>query len=203
VKKFVEICRDYHYAKGKQQKIGLYHPLPIPDRPWDSISMDFVLRLPRTHRGSDSIFVVVDRFLNMTHLIPCKKTNDVTNIANLFFEVVKLHGLPKSVVSDRDTKFVGHFWRNLWKNLGTNLPFISSYHPQIDGQTEVVNTSLENLLRILVTEHHSQWDQMLLQIEFAYNDSPKKITGNSPFQIVYGMQLRGILDLGDMRHDKF
>jgi hypothetical protein len=124
--------------------------------------MDFILRLPRKHRGYDSIFVVVDRFLKMEHLIPCQKTSNVTHIANLFFkEVVRLHGLPKSIISDRDTKFVGHFWRTLWKNLGTSFSFISAYHPHIDGQTEVVNRSLGDLLRSLVTEHHSQWDHIL------------------------------------------
>jgi penicillin V acylase-like amidase (Ntn superfamily) len=134
----------------------------MPERPWDAVSMDFLLGLPRTHRGYDSIFVVVDRFSKMAHFIPCQKTNDATHIENLFFkEVIRLHSLPKSIVSDRDTKFVGNFWRTLWKKLGTSLYFSSTYHPQIDGQIEVVNMSLGDLLRSLVTEHHSQWDHIL------------------------------------------
>lgn len=106
-----------------------------------------------------------------------------------------MHGLPKSIVSDRDCKFVGHLWRTLWKKLGTKLSFSSAYHPQIDGQTEVVNKSLGNLLRSLTAKHPKQWDSILAQAEYAYKDSPNKSTGQSPFHIVYGMHPRGISKL--------
>ena len=105
----------------------------------------------------------------MTHFIACKKTSDATHIVDLFFkEVVRLHGLPKIIVSYRDTKFVGHFWRTLWKTLGTNLNFSSTYHPQTDGKIEVVNRILGNILRCFVSEHLKQWELVLAQV--AYND---------------------------------
>jgi IS30 family transposase len=139
--------------------------------------MDFFLGLPRTQKGSDSIFVVVDRFSKMAHFILFQMTNDSTHIGNFFSrEVVRLHGLLRSIVLDRDTKFVGHFWRTLWKRLGMKFSFSSSYHPQTDGQTELVNKSLKNLLRSLVIEQGRQWDQILAQEEFAFNNSLNRLT---------------------------
>jgi hypothetical protein len=167
-------------------------------------SMDFVLGLPRTQKGSDSIFFVVERFSNMAHFIPCHKKNDATHIANFFLrEVARLHGFSRSIVSDRDTKFVGHVWRTLWKRLGTNLSFISTYHSQTDGQTEVLNMSLGNFLRSLVIEQGRQWDQILAQEKFAFNNSVNRRTGKIPFEILYGIQPRGITELRDMNQDEF
>ncbi|GJX73526.1 putative reverse transcriptase domain-containing protein [Tanacetum coccineum] len=132
----------------------------------------------------------------MVHFIPCKKTTDAVNVAQLFFrDVYRLHGLPSSIVSDRDTRFLSHFWRSLWKMVNTQLNFSSAYHPQTDGQTEVVNRSLGNLLRCLVGDHVKAWDQKLCQAEFAHNHAVNRSTGFSPFQVVYSAQPRGPLDL--------
>jgi hypothetical protein len=204
VKRFVNNCNICQYAKGKKKNNGLYHPFPILERPWDEIRMDFVLGFPRTQRGSDSIFVFVDRFSKMVQFILCQKTSNETHVANLFFkEVVRFHVLTRSIVSDRDTKFVGHLWRTLWKKLGTELSFSSAYHPQTDGHNKVVNRILGDLLRCLVTEHHSQWDQIIAQAEFAYNGSVKRSTRKIPFQIVYGMNPRGVSELRDLKQSDF
>ena len=126
VKKFVERCRICQHTKGKSHNTGLHQPFPIPSRPWESISMNFVLGLPTTQRGHDPIYVVLDRFSKIAHFIACKKTNDATNIAKLIFsKIVKMHGLSLKIVSDIDTKFVLHFWRTLSKKLGNNLNFRS------------------------------------------------------------------------------
>lgn len=131
--------------------------------------------------------MVVDGFSKMAHFIPCKKTTDAVNVADLFFqEVYWLHGLPESIVSDRDPRFLSHFWRSLWKMVNTQLNFSSAYHPQSDGQTEVVNWSLGNLLRSLVGDQLKSWDKKLGQAEFAHNHSVNHSTKFSPFEIMYG-----------------
>lgn len=121
--------------------------------------MDFVEGLPRTQNVFDSILVVVDCFSKIVHFLPCKHTTDVIHVAQLFFrDVYRLHGLPTSIVSDRDTRFLSYFWRNLWDMTNTLLNFSSAYHLQIDSQTEVVNRSLGNLFWCLVGSNLKSWD---------------------------------------------
>ena len=135
-----------------------------------------------------------DRLL--THFIPCRNSNDASHVADLLFrDVYKLHGLPHSIVSDRDTKFLGHFWRALWKRMRNSLDYSIASHSQIDGQTEVVNQSLRNLLRCLVRDHPKKWEVILPIVEFAFNISVNRSSSYSLFEIVYGNNLSSVTDL--------
>ena len=196
VERFVARCTTCQKAKSRLNPHGLYMPLPVPSAPWEDISMDFVLGLPRTKKGRDSVFVVVDRFSKMAHFIPCHKSDDATHVADLFFrEIVRLHGVPNTIVSDRDAKFLSHFWRTLWAKLGTKLLFSTTCHPQTDGQTEVVNRTLSTLLRAVLKKNIKMWEECLPHVEFAYNRSQHSTTKKSPFEIVYGFVPRAPIDL--------
>jgi len=158
--------------------------------------LDFTKGLLRTERHKDSIMAVVDRFSKMAHFVACHTTNDASHITNLYFkEIVRLHSIPRSMFSDRDTKFLSHFWLTLWRKLGTRLKFSTTYHPQTDGQTEVTNRTLGTLLRVLVKKSIKGWDELLCHAEFAFNRTLSKAISLSPLQVVYGCNPRTPLDL--------
>ena len=123
-----------------QHPAGLLQPLPIPSWKWEVISLDFITRLPRNQNQNDSIMVVVDKLSKATHFILVKTTYKAVNIANIFLkQIFRLHGVPKVIISDRDPKLTGNFWKSMFKGLNTTLNFGTSFHPKTDGQTERVN----------------------------------------------------------------
>jgi hypothetical protein len=140
--------------------------------------------------------LVVDRFSKMAHFIPCHKTNNATHVADLFFnQVVRLHGVPNTIVSNRDAKFLSHFLRTLWYKLGIKLLFCSTCHPQTNGQTEIINGTLSIILRAVLKDNLRLWEECLPHIEFAYNRSIHSTTKLSPFMVVYGFNPRAPIDL--------
>jgi transposase InsO family protein len=132
----------------------------------------------------------------MPHFIPCHNSDNASHVAELFFtEIVHLHGVPNTIVSDRDAKFLSHFWRTLCFKLGTKLLFSTIYHPQTDGQTEVVNRTLSTMLRAVSKTNIKLWEECFSHIEFAYNRSVQSTTKVSPFQVVYGFNPHAPTDL--------
>ena len=153
--------------------------------------MDFITGLPRTRSGYDSIWVVVDHLTKVAHFIPVKTTYTSAKLAKIYMDkIVCLHGVPKSIVSDRGTQFTSHFWRQLHESLGTRLEFSTAFHPQTDGQTERVNQILEDMLRACALDNGSSWDENLPYAEFSYNNSYQSSLKTSPFEVLYGRKCR-------------
>ena len=150
-------------------------------------------------RREKSIIEKCIQIVWVAHFIPCKKTNDASKVVKLFFkEIVCLQGLPKSITSDRERKFLGHFCITLWRIIDNKLQDSSSYHPQIYGKMEVVNKILGNLLWSFIGENPKRWDLVLAHVEFAFNSNIKRSTCKSPFHIDHGDNPKGIMDLIDL-----
>lgn len=169
--------------------IVLYlQPLPIPVAPWVDISMDFIEGLPMSF-GKKVIFVVVDRLTKYAHLIPLKHPYAALTVAKHFMdEVYRLHGLPEKIVSDRDATFFSDFWKSIFNSMGVDLLFSSAYHPQTDGQTEVVNRCLKTYLRCMTSDNPCSWSLWLSLAEWWYNTNHHTAIGKSPFEALYGYE---------------
>lgn len=166
---------------------GLLQPLSVPSVAWEQVSMDLITQLPLTRNKHDAIVVFVDKLTKMTHIVPTTTKVTAPELAKLFFrEVVRLHGIPKSIVSDRDPRFTSNFWKCLWSLLGTKLAMSTAYHPQSDGQTERMNRTLEDMLRAYVNYEQNDWDQHLTSAEIAINNSQQTSTKFSPYFLNYG-----------------
>jgi transposase InsO family protein len=183
------VCQKNKSAR--HARYGKLSPLEVPYAPWDSISMDFITDLPLSD-GHDSIWVVVDRFTKMCHFIPLKtNAKKSSDLARIFLrEIWKLHGLPREIVSDRDTRFTAKFWQTLTDLLKINRSMSTAFRPQTDGQTERVNQSIEHYLRSFCNYEQDNWSEMLPMSEYAFNNSVTTATGISPFYANYGFHPR-------------
>jgi hypothetical protein len=192
IARFVAECDVCQRVKAEHQKpSGLLQPLPIPEWKCDDISMDFINELPRTPRGNDSIWVIIDRLTKVTHFILVRTTYGGDKLMKLYIDnILKLHGVPKSIVSDRGAQFVSKFLRSLHQALKTKLEFSSAYHPQTDGQIEIVNQVLKDMLRSCVLTYGKNWEDSLAFAEFSYNNGYHTSLKKAPFEVLYGRKCR-------------
>ncbi|KAD6795956.1 hypothetical protein E3N88_06852 [Mikania micrantha] len=192
VAKYVSHCLTCQQVKIEHQRAsGLLQPLDIPLWKWDDISMDFVTGLPKTFRKNDAIWVIVDRLSKSAHFLPIQQGHSVSKLSEIFTqEIIRLHGTPVSIISDRDPRFTSHFWKGLQSAWGTRLRFSTAFHPQTDGQSERTIQTLEDMLRACALEWTGNWDEYLCLVEFAYNNSWQASIGMAPFELLYGRKCR-------------
>ena len=199
---FVGKCLTCQQVKAEHQRPGgLLQPLPVAEWKWDHITMDFVTGLPRTARQRDTIWVIVDRLTKSAHFLPIREKDPVKDLGRLYVnEIVRLHGIPVSIVSDRDARFTSRFWQSLQECLGTRVSLSTAFHPQTDGQSERTIQTLEDMLRACALELGKNWESHLPLVEFAYNNSYQASIKMAPFEALYGRPCRSPLcwnELGD------
>jgi hypothetical protein len=201
IARFIAHCDTCQRIKAEHQKPArLLQPLPIPVWKWDEVGMDFAVGLPKTPKGHDSIWVIVDRITKVAHFLPVRTNYGGEKLARLDVDnIVKLHGVPSIIVSDRGTQFTSRFWKSLHKAMGTKLDFSSAYHPHTDGQTERVNQIVEDMLRACVLTYGKDWEQSLPYAEFSYNNGYQSSSGMSPFEALYGRKCRTPLMCSEVR----
>lgn len=182
------ICRRNKASRHK--RYGMLSALETPESPWTDIAMDFITSLPSS-KGQTQIWVIVDRFTKMAHFVPLPTNTDTTLLVEVFLrEVWRLHGLPNSIVSDRDSKFTSKHWTEVLKRLGIRMRMSTAFHPQTDGQSERINQTIEAYLRIFCNFEQNDWVEVLPMAEYTYNNSVTNATGVSPFFANYGYHPR-------------
>ena len=188
MREYVRTCDQCLRNKSMQSMpAGKLQPLPIPKGPWSSITTDLIVKLPATKRGYDSIIVIVDRLTKMVHFAPCKSDINSVGYAHVLLnEVVRHHGQPREIISDRGPQFTSALWRDLCNLTGCKAKLSSAYHPQTDGQSERVNRFLEEMLRAYVSPQQDDWDIYLPLAEFAVNDAWHESIQTTPFYMNYG-----------------
>ncbi len=187
VDKFCQTCQTCQTAKGRYQApAGKLHPLPMPTGEWRSIAMDFIGPFPEV-QGYNYLWVIICRLTSQVHLIPVHTTNTATDLLLIYLrEIVRLHGLPESIVSDRNSKFTLTWWWQLHCLLDAKLLILMLFHPQTDGIMERANRSVAQIFRGAIRADQKDWLAKILLVEFALNASINKTTGFAPFELMYG-----------------
>ena len=192
VAEFTARCLTCQQVKVEHQApAGKLHLLSIPEWKWEKITMDFVTNLPKTQKGNDAIWIIVDRLTKSAHFLPIRWGCSLEHLAQRYVnEIVRLHGIPISIVSDRDPRFTSRFWKSFQDALGTRLNFSTAFHPQTDGQSERTIQTLEGMLRACVIEFKGSWDEYIALMEFAYNNQFHSSIGMAPYEALYGRKCR-------------
>ena len=189
IKVFVNTCDICQKTKPRRHgPMGLLQPIPIPSQPFEVVSMDFIPELP-TSNGFDNIFVIVDKLTKYAIIIPTTIRITKEEAARLFFKhIISKFGIPCQVISDRDTRWRGDFWKEICRLMGMRRSLTTSYHPQADGQTEILNQGLEISICAYIGPDRDDWSEMLNMLSLSYNSSPHTATGFSPAYLLRGFQ---------------
>ncbi|GJW66565.1 putative reverse transcriptase domain-containing protein [Tanacetum coccineum] len=187
IAEYVGKCLTCSRVKAECQKpSGLLIQPEIPTWKWERITMDFVTKLPKTSSGHDTIWVIVDRLTKSAHFIPTRETDSMETLTRLYIkEIVSWHGVPISIISDRDSHFTSRFWQSMQNALGTQLDMSTTYHPETDGQSERTIQTLEDMLRACVIDFGKGWERHLPLVEFSYNNSYHANIKSTPFEIIH------------------
>ena len=192
IAEFVSRCLVCQQVKAEHRKpSGTLQPLPILEWKWEHITMDFVVGLPRTQAGFDAIWVIMDRITKSAHFLPIRTKFSLDHLAELYVnEIVRLHAVPVTIVSDRDSKFTSRFWPRLQNALGTTLHFSTAFPSQTDGQSKRTIQNLEDMLRACVLDFKGLWVKYLSLVEFAYNNSYQVSIEMAPYEALYERKCR-------------
>ncbi|GJW07401.1 putative reverse transcriptase domain-containing protein, partial [Tanacetum coccineum] len=198
---YVGKCLTCSRVKAECQKpSGLLVQPEIPMWKWERITMDFITKLPKTSNGHDTIWVIVDRLTKSAHFIPTRETDSMETLTRLYIkEIVSRHGVPISIISDRDSHFTSRFWQSLQKALGTQLDMSTAYHPETDGQSERTIQTLEDMLRACAIDFGKGWEKHLPLVEFSYNNSYHASIKATPFEALYGRKCRSPVCWAEVR----
>ena len=196
IKKYVYSCPSCQINKSpRHSPYGMLKPIPIPDKPFEVVTMDLITDLP-TSNGYNAIYVIVDKLTKFAFFIPCTTKMNEKQTAKLFFDhLVNFVGLPRQIISDRDTRWRNEFWKEVCEYMGSKRALTTAYHPQADGQTEILNQTLEVALRAFTNFDRNNWSQLLSRIAFAYNNTPHTATKMTPANLVFGFKPNEPLNL--------
>ncbi|GJT98616.1 reverse transcriptase domain-containing protein [Tanacetum coccineum] len=201
---YVGKCLTCSRVKAECQKpSGLLIQLEIPTWKWERITIDFVTKLPRTSSGHDTSWVIVDRLTKSANFIPTRATYSMETLTRLYIkEIVSRHGVPISIILDRDSHFTSRFWQSMQNALGTQLDMSTAYHPETDEQSERTIQTLEDMLRECVIDFGKGWERHLPLVEISYNNSYHASIKAAPFEALYGRKCRSPIcwaEVGDVQ----